>query len=71
MNIAPITDEQLEKLGFISSLKNPERPRAGSLLLCYHQVYGMTVGYWGGDQACFILPFVVGYNWASHWQYHN
>jgi hypothetical protein len=46
-------------------------PSIGSLLLCYHKVYGLTLGYWAREEAAFILPHVKGYNRATHWKYHG
>jgi hypothetical protein len=74
-----LDSDTLTKMGFtkspaiIKSNKDApsDSPSVGALLLCYHKVYGLTVGYWAGHDAYFILPHVRGYNWATHWRYHN
>lgn len=70
MNLAkPLTEPELFGLGFQTTMGS-EPPRVGALLLCYHKVFGLTIGYYTGPNA-FIFPFMDDYNWASHWRYHS
>lgn len=69
MNVTNLSERQLTQIGFTKS--KDDLPRIGACVLCYHRIFGITIGYYAGHQGCFIFPFVVGYNWATHWQYHN
>lgn len=70
-NLSPLTEAQLKQMNFLP-FNNANTPIVGALLLCYHKVFGLTVGYYIGQNQ-FLFPYMKGegYNWASHWQYHN
>lgn len=61
-------EKSLELLGFCETQEKV--PASGHLLLCWHKLYGLTVGYY--SEGTFIFPFFKneGYSWASHWKYH-
>lgn len=72
-----ITPEILLASGFREarrdSTKDANMPPEGRLVVCYHKLFGITVGYYAGRNTGFILPYLreTGYNWATHWQYHK
>lgn len=64
-----LSNAQLKKMGFVQH-NEANMPQKGAHLIVYHKAYGFTFGFYCGPDVHFVLPFVEGFNWASHWKYH-